>query len=77
MTYDDKTAVSLKISDWNAIIGILRKQPYEMVVDMIAQITQQVQVAITTGTPTGVHVNGEAKSGGQEGAPVEGFRPAG
>ena len=63
MTYDDQTSVSLKVGEWNTLISILRKQPYEVVADMIGQITQQVQVAIqSSSVPVPVHTNGSGPS---------------
>lgn len=39
----DKLAVVLTLNEWNIILGILAKQPYEMSASLIQQIQTQAQ----------------------------------
>jgi hypothetical protein len=51
MTGDDRISISMTINEWNAIIAMLAKQPYEIAAPFIQQITFQAQQAAGSPNP--------------------------
>lgn len=43
MTGDDKLSIVLTLNEWNVVLGIMAKQPYEVVANLIQQIGNQAQ----------------------------------
>lgn len=60
---NDKFSITLTVNEWNIILGILAKQPYEMSATLIQQIQVQAQNQTNTmaqqqTVPAGLAVNG-------------------
>ena len=43
MNGDDKIGITLSVNEWNVVIGMLAKQPYENAAPLIQSITAQAQ----------------------------------
>jgi len=52
MTGDDKITIVLTLNEWNTVIGMLAKQPYETVAPLIQSIANQAQAAAAATLPT-------------------------
>ena len=67
LTGEDKLQISMTLNDWNTVIAMLAKQPYELCAALIQQIQiqaqQQAQAAQTSQTipplGTGSPLNGQ------------------
>jgi len=57
MTGDDKISITLSLNDWNAVIVMLAKQPYEVAAPLIQSISAQAQAAAAAPSPEPIRMS--------------------